>query len=221
MVRSLSAWFALLAVASILGLAGSETHAAEADAEWIDLVPDEDLSKHWKTTGNWSVTDDGVVKLTPRPGEKGWSRWTAYLWSDKEYDDFEIEFEYKLTKGGNSGFYFNVGNKDNPVNEGTEVQIYDSANHPEDKPFNDHMSGGLIRGIPPTKNSAKPAGEWNKFEIKIEGNQCTVKLNGEVVNEVDLKEKQNTLKNPFDKGYIGFQDHGLPLELRNIRVREL
>ncbi|MEX0867108.1 MAG: DUF1080 domain-containing protein, partial [Pirellulales bacterium] len=86
---------------------------------------------------------------------------------------------------------------------------------------NDHMSGGLIRGIPPTKNSAKPAGEWNKFEIKIEGNQCTVKLNGEVVNDVDLKEKQDKLKNPFEKGYIGFQDHGLPLELRNIRVREL
>lgn len=216
-------FFCLFACAALgsVSLLGSVGLADEAAAEWTNLVPDGDLTQHWETTGNWSVTDDGVVKLTPRPGEKGWSRWTAYLWSDKQYDDFECSFEYRLEKGGNSGFYFNVGNKDNPVKEGTEVQIYDSANHPEDKKFNDHMSGGLIRGIPPTKNAAKPAGEWNQFDVKVEGNEITVKLNGEVVNQVDLKEKAKTLGNPFDKGYIGFQDHGLPLELRNIKIREL
>jgi hypothetical protein len=47
----------------------------------------------------------------------------------------------------------------------------------------------------------------------------TVVLNGEVVNEVDLT--QGSLGKRPKVGYIGFQDHGLPLALRSIRVREL
>ena len=47
----------------------------------------------------------------------------------------------------------------------------------------------------------------------------TVKLNGVVVNEVDLT--RGALKSRPATGWIGFQDHGLPLELRNIRIREL
>ena len=46
-----------------------------------------------------------------------------------------------------------------------------------------------------------------------------MKLNGEVVNELTLDHPR--LKDRPDEGYIGFQDHGLPLSLRNIRVREL
>lgn len=38
-------------------------------------------ASHWQTV-------DGAVKLTPREGERGWSRWSAYLWSKKEYQDF-------------------------------------------------------------------------------------------------------------------------------------
>jgi hypothetical protein len=38
------------------------------------------------------------VKLTPREGERGWSRWNVYLWSKKEYQDFEIQFDYKVER---------------------------------------------------------------------------------------------------------------------------
>jgi hypothetical protein len=46
-----------------------------------------------------------------------------------------------------------------------------------------------------------------------------VKLNGEVVNELSLDHPR--IKNRPDSGFIGFQDHALPLTLRNIRIREL
>ena len=46
-----------------------------------------------------------------------------------------------------------------------------------------------------------------------------VVLNGEVVNEVDLDNAEDQDRPPT--GYIGFQDHGLPLWLRNIKIREL
>jgi len=191
--------------------------SATAEPAWTDLVGTS-LDTHWTTTGNWALKD-GVATLTPREGETGWSRFGAYLWSKRTYTEFEIEFDYLLAEKGNSGFYFRVADPADPVKQGIEVQIYDSASWPADKPLNDHDSGGIIPRIPPTKRSAKPAGEWNHFHITCRANQLTVILNGEVVNVVDLT--QDPLASRPATGYLGFQDHGLPLSLRNIRVREL
>ena len=46
--------------------------------EWVNLFNGKDLSG-WQTTGNWKVEEDGVLSLTPRPGEEGWQRYDAYL----------------------------------------------------------------------------------------------------------------------------------------------
>lgn len=177
------------------------------------------LSAHWTTTGNWKLDREGVVALEPRPGETGWTRYDAYLWLKKQYRDFEADFEYKVARGGNSGFYFHVGDKKSPVAKGIEVQIYDSGSKKPGEKLGDHDSGGIIPGIPPTKNAAKPAGEWNRMKVVCKGGKVTVTLNGQVVNEVSLDDAK--IKDRPASGYIGFQDHGLPLWLRNIRVREL
>ncbi|MBL8793219.1 MAG: DUF1080 domain-containing protein, partial [Planctomycetia bacterium] len=71
----------------------------EDNTGWVNLLEGSDLAKHWTTKGNWKLAD-GVVTLTPREGEKGWSRFDAYLWAKNEYKDFEIEFEYQVQKGG-------------------------------------------------------------------------------------------------------------------------
>jgi len=206
----------MLIPASLLLIGWSFTAAA---AEWTDLLPGNNLSKYWTTTGNWSVNDDGVISLVPREGETGWQRYGAYLWLKGDYDDFEIQFEYQVEPKGNSGFYFNVGDRSDPVKQGIEVQIFDSGSKPADAKLTDHDSGGVIPQIPPTKNTAKPAGEWNKFDIKVQGDKLTVVLNGETVNEVDLNHPK--LEGRPSKGGIGFQDHGLPLKLRNIKIRKL
>lgn len=208
----------VLALAFLTGV-GSHGLSAADDQGWVDLLKGGDLTKHWTTTGNWKLDKDGVVSLQPRKGESGWTRYDAYLWAQKQYKDFEIEFEYKVNKGGNSGFYFNVGELKSPVAKGIEVQIYDSYRKEGKKKLTDHDSGGIIPSIPPTKNTSKPAGEWNQFKITVKGDKVTVVLNGEVVNEVSLDHPK--LKDRPRGGYIGFQDHGLPLWLRNIRVRTL
>ena len=202
----------LLALAALL-LALSAARAQD------NLLAGGDLTKHWTTTGNWKLDKDGVVGLEPRPGEKGWQRYDAYLWAKKQYKEFEAEFEYKVEKGGNSGFYFHVGDLKEPVKTGIEVQIYDSPGKDSTAKLTDHDSGGLIPGVPPTKRAAKPAGEWNQMKVTVKGGQVTVVLNGEKVNQVPLDHPR--LKDRSGSGYLGFQDHGLPLWLRNIRVREL
>lgn len=200
---------------ALLGLAmiTSPTYAAEP----TDLLAGE-LTKNWETTGNWDLKD-GVATLTPRPGEKGWTRWAMYLWSKEQYKDFEIEFDYKVEKGGNSGFYFHVGDKNDPVKKGIEVQLYDSASQPDSKPLNDHDSGGIIPGVPPTKRVAKPAGEWNHMVVTVQGGKVIVKLNDTTVNELALDNAK--IKDRPESGYIGFQDHGLPLQLKNIKFKKL
>jgi hypothetical protein len=208
---------ALLPVLALCLLASADEKKDEGDR--VNLLAGGDLTKHWTTKGNWILGSDGVVVLKPRPGESGWQRYDAYLWSKKQYKDFEIEFDYKVQKGGNSGFYFRVGDRKDPVAKGIEVQIYDSAGKKEGQKLTDHDSGGIIPGIPPTKNAAKPAGEWNHFHITCKNDKLTVVLNGVTVNEVDLTKRP--LNSRPATGYIGFQDHGLPLELRNIRIREL
>jgi hypothetical protein len=217
MIRSRICKAVAMALLALLLLAPAVVHAEEEG--WTDLLPGNDLAAHWTTKGNWSINDDGVVTLEPRPGEKGWDRFDAYLWSTKQYQHFELEFDYQVQKGGNSGFYFHVGDKTSPVAKGIEVQIYASYEKGADARLTDHDSGGIIPGIPPTKNTSKPAGEWNRFQILCKGRQLTVRLNGEVVNEVGLDNPK--LKDRPATGYIGFQDHALPLALRKIRIREL
>ena len=80
-------------------------------------------------------------------------------------------------------------------------------------------SGGIIPGIPPKKNAARPAGEWNRFRIVCRGKDLTVELNGEVVNALRLTHER--IADRPASGSIGFQDHALPLQLRNIRIRRL
>ncbi len=82
---------ASVVVYSLLGIATLalpvSARAADADKGWEKLLRDDNLSLDWDTKGNWSIKD-GVATLTPREGEKGWSRWASYLWSKKEYKDF-------------------------------------------------------------------------------------------------------------------------------------
>jgi hypothetical protein len=186
-------------------------------ADEPNLFAGGDLAKHWKTAGNWKLDADGVVTLEPRSGEKGWTRYDMYLWLEgQEQRNFTAEFDYQFQKGGNSGFYFHVGDRANPVTTGIEVQLYESGSKPKDAKLTDHDAGGVIPGIPPKKNTAKPAGEWNAMKVDVTGEKLTVTLNGEVINEVAL-DGGPLAKRP-KTGAIGFQDHALPVKLRNFRI---
>jgi hypothetical protein len=178
----------ILAMASLLLVGGGVASRAQDKTGdgWMNLLEGGDLAKHWFTKGNWQIDKKGVVQLEPRKGESGWQRYDMYLWAKQKYTNFEADFEYKVAKGGNSGFYFHVGDLKEPVKHGIEVQINDSGSKPRDAKLSDHDSGGIIPGVPPTKNTAKPAGEWNRMQVSVKGDNVTVRLNGEVVNEVSL-----------------------------------
>lgn len=227
MISESRPWFAIgmrlaIGVAAILnstqfGATFAADDRPQDDAP--DLLAGKDLSEYWTTSGNW-VLEDGAVTLKPRRGESGWQRYDAYLWlKGDDVQDFRCEFEYQVQKGSNSGFYFHVGDKKSPVATGIEVQIYDSFGKPQSAKLTDHDSGGIIPGSPPTRNSAKAPGTWNRMVVTSQGTKLKVVLNDVVVNEVDLS--GGKLKSRPKSGAIGFQDHGLPLSLRKFTLRKL
>jgi len=174
------------------------------------------LKEHFETSGNWTLTKDGVAHLQPRPGEVDWKRYGDYLWLKQPYHDFECEFEYKHEKKGNGGFYFNVTDRHKAVGSVIEIQIIDSAGKKE---LTGHaISGGILPGIAPSANAAKPAGEWNRMNVTSLDGVVTVTLNGVQVNQAKLTHTR--LKTKPKQGFIGFQDHGIPFWLRNVRIRE-
>ncbi|MEC8928118.1 MAG: DUF1080 domain-containing protein, partial [Verrucomicrobiota bacterium] len=74
------------------------------DKGWVTLYNGKDLTG-WQTTGNWLPQKDGSLLIKPRPGERGWQRYSAYLWSEKKYKDFVLHVEYKYPPKGNSGIH--------------------------------------------------------------------------------------------------------------------
>lgn len=174
----------------------------------------------WKTTGNWIVQEDGSLLIQPREGEKGWQRYDAYLWSEKKYKDFVLDVEYSYPPGGNSGVYFRVGDRSDPVNKGIEVQILDSSQ--KEGPLGSHDHGGVVgTKAAASKNMSQPPNVWNRMVLTCIGSHLQVELNGEQI--IDTKLDESPMKNRPLEGYIGFQDHGEPndIRFRNIRIREL
>ncbi|NQT38211.1 MAG: DUF1080 domain-containing protein [Planctomycetes bacterium] len=200
----------------VFGAVGTAS-AAEPDAQgFVSLFNGKDLTG-LKTTGNWVVEEPGVVSLKPRPGERGWQRYGAYLWAPKKYTDFVLDLEYKIPPGGNSGVYVRVGEMTNPVGNGIEVQILDS--HDKAGKLGPHDCGGIVSAVGPSKNMSKPAGQWNRMVVTCKGTRLQVELNGEQI--IDLALDTSAVKSRPLSGYVGLQDHGQPLSFRNIRIKEL
>ena len=173
----------------------------------------------WKTTGNWLPQPDGSLLIQPREGEKGWQRYDAYLWSEQKYKDFVLDVQYSYPPGGNSGVYFRVGDRNDPVEQGIEAQVLDSSQ--KKGPPGPHDHGGIIRTVGASQNMSRPPHEWNRMVVSCIGSHLQVELNGTQI--VDTKLDQGPMKDRPLEGYIGLQDHGQPnnLKFRNIRIREL
>ena len=112
--------------------------------------------------------------------------------------------------------YFRCADKVDPTKSGIEVQILDS--HAKEK-LGHHDGGGVIRTSGPSKNMNKPAGEWNTLVVRCKGSHLVVHLNGEQIQ--DLKLDEGAMKDRPLEGWIGLQDHGLPLWFRHIKIKEL
>jgi hypothetical protein len=183
-----------------------------------------DVSKPAGPNTEWTVKD-GVL----RPGK---TRGT-WLISEKEYGDFILEFEIKLTEVGNSGIALRAPMKGDPAFDGMELQFADFRYNKAAK--ENELTGSIYRASAPTKQVYKPT-EWNTVKIELKGSKLKATINGEVIQDIDLEkfDKPNKrldnktdappLKDRPRKGHIGFQHlsrNNEPIEIRKVKVTEL
>jgi len=153
---------------------------------------------------NWSVKD-GCIWFTGRGSN---------LCSVKEYGDFEMLTDWKITKAGDSGIY---------LRGSPQVQIWDTSRVQVGAQVG---SGGLYNNQKnpdkPLKVADNPVGDWNSFRIVMIGENVSVWLNGElVVDDVILENYWDREIPIFPEGAIELQAHGTDLAFSNIYVREI
>jgi len=156
----------------------------------------------------------------------------SWLLSEKEYGDFELEFEFKLGETGNSGCALRAPMFGDPAFDGIELQMADFRYNTQAK--DSELTGGLYRAVAPKKQIYKPT-EWNKYQVTCKGSQIKVVLNGEMILDVNLDEQSEKvkrhdgtdappLKDRPRKGHIGFQELSRGAEhvqIRNARIKTL
>ena len=136
------------------------------------------------------------------------------LCSVRQYGDFEMWLDWRITKSGDSGIY---------LRGSPQVQIWDTSRIDVGAQVG---SGGLYNNqknpSKPTKVADNPINDWNTFYIKMIGEKVTVILNGiTVVDNVTLENYWDRSIPIFPKGAIELQAHGTDLGFRDIYVREI
>ena len=158
------------------------------------------------------------------------------LVTDKEFENYDFRFEWKISEEGNSGLFINVvERKDIPTAwaSGPEYQLLDSL-HP-DYAVNLKKRAGCLYGFSEQKNPvpARPAGEWNQGRIVQQNGKVQFYLNGLLTAEQDLTTeewKAMIAASGFNyfpdfgkvtQGRIGLQKWYKSVAFRNLKIKEI
>ena len=229
----------LLALITVFTL---QLNFAQESNEWIPLFDGETLHGWHQYNGEaigseWSV-NDGVLIFQPKEDRK-WGDGGKNIVTDREFTNFILSIEWKISEAGNSGIFWGVKEGEEfgePYVTGPEIQILDNERHPDanaNPKF--HQAGALYDLVQPTADVCKPAGEWNHVLLTVNHklNKGSVKLNGtEIVtfplsgSEWDQLVNNSKFKGwngfgEFKTGKIGLQDHDDRVSFRNIKIKEL
>ena len=204
-----------LTIFLVIGLAGM------AWGDWLKLSGGEDLSG-WQggegqTEVEGYVLKDGVI--SSQPG-------CVNLKSAKEYQDFILEFEFKLTEGANNGLGIHYPGEGDPAYTGMELQILDNSAEKYQGKLKDYQWHGSLYTLAAAKKGfLKPVGEWNMQRVTVRGARVSVELNGVTILYEDLDElsekhpKHSGVKRR--KGFIAFCGHGDVVSWRKVRIVEI
>jgi hypothetical protein len=171
----------------------------------------------------WQVAN-GKLKRVAQGGD---------IITTEQYGSFELELEWRIETGGNSGIFFHVTeDADHVWQTGPEMQILDNAAH-RDGLQPETSAGSNYALHAPTRDVTRPPGEWNRVRLVVHGNHVEHWLNGEKIVEYELGSDDWKARVEASKfrdmpgygrarsGHIALQDHGDPVAFRNIRIRIL
>ncbi len=196
-----------------------EPTPAPAGEGWIDLL-DAEHASGWENAADekdiFEITDDGMLHIYGKSLHP--LRYASY--TAATFGDFDLHLEFRLAGGCNSGVFLRSTPND-PLYRGFEVQVLDDAGAPPNK----NGSGAIYDVVTPMFNLARPAGEWNSYDISVRGQEVKITMNGWLVIHTDLSKMTKPLgkfKIPYAElpldGHLMLQDHGGEAWYRNILI---
>lgn len=214
---------------------------AEKKDGW-QLLFDGSTLNGWKRYGAdtigplWSVQDSAIMCNGEGLGE-GSGNHGGSLMTTKQFGNFELVADWKISPGGNSGIIYHVVEKPEYKHDyetGPEYQVMDDGGWKGDSLKPEQLAGSSYdMYAAATSKKLKPVGEWNTARIIYKNGHVEHWLNGEKVVEfeegdADFDARYKKSKwveypgwNKFKTGAISLQDHGAPVYYRNIKIREL
>jgi hypothetical protein len=212
-----------LLAAALLVWATAATAADSGSSGFVPLYDGKDLTGWEVQNGNigaWQANGP-ILSCIKRGG--GWLRTT------KMYSDFVLRVDYRIPKEGNSGVGLRFPPKGDPAHVGMEIQILDDPAevYKKMKLVPAQHTGGIYYQAPAKQGAAKPADEWNSYEITCLGPHVKVVLNGQVVNDVMVDQftkgagGHKALADRPKIGYVGLQSHETHVDFRNIELKDL
>jgi len=214
---------------------------AEKDQGWTLLFDGKDFTGWRQCNGtaipaNWSI-EDNAMKVTTAAGKKpGEGSNGDILYGARKFKNFELTVDWKTSKMGNSGIFFNIREvPGKPIYYAApEVQVLDNVDATDNK-VPSHLAGSLYDMLPADPKTVKPTGEWNTIVISVKDGKVTHTQNGVKVVEYTMwtpewdkliagskfKDFPGFTEGISKEGYIGLQDHGYTIWFRNIKIREL
>jgi hypothetical protein len=162
---------------------------------------------------------------------------SGYIVTDRQFENFELSWDWKLSKGGNSGMLYHVAERPQyavPYLTGPEYQLIDEAGFPEKLEEWQRLGVDYAMYLPDRSlMNVHPQGEWNNSRIVFDNGHVEHWLNGVKILEFeawtdDWFARKNSGKwadapeyGLAKKGVICLQDHGYPASFRNIKIKEL
>jgi len=192
------------------------------ESEFIPLFNGKNLDG-W--VGNKSAyrAENGMIIVDPKGSGGG------NLFTEKEYGNFILRFEFQLTPGANNGLGIHAPLEGDAAYAGKEIQILDNEAE-KYATLQEYQYHGSVYGVMPAKRGyLKAPGEWNQQEVIVEHPKIMVILNGTTILDGDyLEESKNGTLDQKEhpglqrsRGHLGFLGHGDVVRFRNIRIKEL
>ena len=218
-----------LCIVNVSVAADNQLTAAEKNAGWQSLFNGKDLT-------GWRCNNDRPIATKVEDGSLVPYQSGGYLIiHERQFSNFILKCDVRWEDPKcNSGIFFRVENPRDPVNTSFEVQIMAGGGTGK------HDMGAIYDLAGPSKSASHGTGKWNSVEIKCDGPNISVLLNGESVTKINcdafdkpgvcpdgqshkftLNRESRAVKDFARSGYVGFQDHGHKVWYKNVKLLEL
>ncbi len=193
--------------------------AEKANDGYSSLFNGEDFSGWSGPTDNYEVVNKAIQCKTNAGGT---------IFTDEEYSDFSIRFEFKLPPGGNNGLAIRYPGQGDTAYVGMcELQVLDNTADSYADLDSRQYHGSAYGKAAAHRGYLRKPGQWNFQQVDVVGSKINVELNGTVILECDVADIQEVLGDRAHEGkdrtsgHFGFAGHGSPVAFRNITIKKI